>query len=88
MTNYAPKTYVTTAVSTKQATLSNGTAATNSKAVLSVNIIKNIVPGTGISLTSDENYITVTGIDAYDKSNIDGKHNHKYKYYSKTSYTK
>ena len=41
----------------KPAALSNGTTATNSKAILSGNIIKNIVPGTGISLTSDENNI-------------------------------
>ena len=73
MTEYALKTYVTTAVSTKQATLSNGTAATNSKAILSGSTIKNSVPGTGISLTSDANNITVTGVDAYDKPNIDSK---------------
>ncbi len=39
----------------KQATLNNGTTATNSNAILPGNIIKNIVPGTGISLTSDNN---------------------------------
>ena len=35
MTNYALKTDVTAAVSTKQATISNGTEVTNSKAILS-----------------------------------------------------
>ena len=40
MTDYALKTYVTTAVGTKQATLSNGTEVTNSKTNLFGNIIK------------------------------------------------
>ena len=73
MTDDALKTYVTTAVGTKQATLTTGTAVTNSQAILSGSIIKTIVPGTGISLSSDANGIIVTGTDAYDKSNIDGK---------------
>ena len=73
MTDYALKTYVTTAVGTKQATLTTGTAVTNSQAILSGSIIKTIVPGTGISLSSDANGIIVTGTDAYDKANIDGK---------------
>ena len=40
MTDYALKTYVATAVGTKQATLSNGTEVTNSKTILFGNIIK------------------------------------------------
>ena len=40
MTDYALKTYVTTAVGTKQATLSNGTEVTDSKTILFGNIIK------------------------------------------------
>ena len=40
MSDYALKTYVTTAVGTKQATLSNGTEVTNSKTILFGNIIK------------------------------------------------
>ena len=66
-------TTINTNITNKQATLSNGTTATNSKAILFGNIIKNIVPGTNISLTSDDNNITITGIDAYDKTNIDGR---------------
>ena len=74
MTNYALKTDVTAAVSTKQATLSNGTAITNSKAILSGSTIKNIVPGIGsISLTSDENNITITGINAYTVDQVNTK---------------
>ena len=70
MTDYALKTYVTTAVGTKQATLSNGTEVTNSKTILFGNIIKNILPGTNISLSSDDNKITINGIDAYTKSEV------------------
>ncbi len=40
MTAYALKTYVTTAVSTKQATLNNGATVENSKTLLFGNIIK------------------------------------------------
>jgi predicted ATP-grasp superfamily ATP-dependent carboligase len=50
LADYALKTYVTTAVGTRQATLSNGTEVTNSKTILFGNIIKNIVPGTNITL--------------------------------------
>ena len=64
---------INTNITNKHATLSNGTAVTNSQAILSGNNIKNIVPGTGISLASDENNITVTGVDAYDRANIDGQ---------------
>ena len=49
MTDYALKTDVTTAVSTKQATLSTGTASTGSQSILSGTTIKAIMPGTGIS---------------------------------------
>ena len=73
MADYALKTYVTTAVSTKQATLSTGLASTGSQSILSGTTIKTIVPGTGVSLSSDVNGIAVTGIDAYDKANIDSK---------------
>ena len=38
-----------------------------------ITIIKHIKPGTGISLSSNANNITVNGVDAYDKSNIDSK---------------
>ncbi len=68
MTNYAPKTDVTASLNTKQATLSAGTASTGSQSILSGSLIKNIVPGTGISLLSDVNGITVTDIDAYTKT--------------------
>ncbi len=64
----------------KQATLSNGTAVTHSQAILSGIKTKNIVPGTDISLTSDENNITVTGVDAYDSKYRWKAINHKYKY--------
>ena len=43
MADYALKTYVTSAVNTRQATLSNGTAVTNSQAILSVAKIKKIL---------------------------------------------
>ncbi len=66
-------TTINTNVTAKQATLSAGTAVTGSQAILSGTTIKHIVNGTGISLSSDVNGITVTGIDAYDKSNIDSK---------------
>ena len=49
MVNYAVKTEVTTALNTKQATLTAGTASTGSQAILSDNTIKNIVPGTGVT---------------------------------------
>jgi hypothetical protein len=65
MTNYALKTDVATAVSTKQATLSTGLASTGSQSILSGTTIKTIVPGTGISLSSTANGITVTGIDFF-----------------------
>ena len=34
--------------------------------------MKNIV-GTNLTLTADDNNLTITGVDAYDKANIDGK---------------
>ena len=61
MIDYALKTYVTDAVGVKQATLSAGTTVTNAQASLSGTKIKNIVPGTGISMTADANNITITG---------------------------
>ena len=61
-------TTINTNITNKQASLSNGTTATNSKAILSGNIIKNIVPGIGVSLTSDDNNITITGVDSYSKA--------------------
>ena len=60
-------------IDAKQATLNNGTAVTNSQAILSGTKIKNIVPSTGISMTSNIDNITITGIDSYDKPNIDAK---------------
>ena len=68
MTNYALNTDVTASLNTKQATLSTGTATTGSQSILSGSLIKTIVPGTGISLSSNVNGITVTGIDAYTKT--------------------
>jgi hypothetical protein len=68
MKDYALKTDVTSSLNTKQATLSTGTASTGSQAILSGTTIKTIVPGTGVSLSSDVNGITVTGIDAHNKT--------------------
>ena len=73
MVDYALKTYVTSAVNTRQATLGNGTAITNSQAILATDKIKNIVPGTGISMVSNDNNITITGVDAYNKDEITTK---------------
>ena len=73
MVDYAHKTYVTSAVNTRQATLGNGTAITNSQAILATDKIKNIVPGTGISMVSNDNNITITGVDAYNKDEITTK---------------
>ena len=73
MADYALKTDVTSAVNTRQATLGNGTAITNSQAILATDKIKNIVPGTGISMVSNDNNITITGVDAYNKDEITTK---------------
>ena len=64
---------VTTSLNTKQATLSAGTASTGSQSILSGSTIKKIVPGPGISLSSDVNSVTVTGRDSYTKSEVDTK---------------
>ena len=66
-------TNINSKIDAKQATLNNGTAVTNSQAILSGTKIKNIVPSTGISMTSNIDNITITGIDSYDKLNIDAK---------------
>ena len=57
-------------ITNKQATLSAGTIATNSQAVLSGSIIKNIIPGTGTSIVSDANNITINSTDTYTKTEI------------------
>ena len=61
-------------VANKQATLSNGTLITGSQSLLNTatSKIKNIV-GKNLTLTADDNNITIEGVDAYDKLNIDGK---------------
>ena len=73
MVNYAVKTEVTTALNTKHATLTAGTASTGSQAILSASIIKNIALGTGVTLSSDANKIVITGIDAYTKTEVNQK---------------
>ena len=70
MAAYAVKTEVTTALNTKQDTLTAGTASTGSQAILSGSTIKNIIPGTGMSLLSDVNGIVITGRDAYTKEEV------------------
>ena len=70
MVNYAVKSEVTASLSTKQPTLTAGTASTGSQAILSASIIKNIAPGTGVTLSSDANKIVITGIDAYTKTEV------------------
>ena len=64
----------TTTVNTKQDKLILGTSITGSQSLFNTTTskIKNIV-GANLTLTSDDNNLTITGIDAYDKTNIDGK---------------
>ncbi len=64
---------VTTSLNTKQATLTAGAATTGSQSILSGSTIKNIVPGTDRSLSSDVNGVTVTGRDSYTKDQVHAK---------------
>jgi hypothetical protein len=66
--------FVTNGLNNKQNTLSNGTSLTGSKSLLNTTSakIKNIV-GTNLTLTADDNNLTIEAVDAYDKPNIDGK---------------
>ncbi len=73
MAAYAVKTEVTASLNTKQATLTAGTSPTGSQAILSGSTIKNIIPGTGMSLSSDANGIVITCRDAYTKTETDDK---------------
>ena len=68
-------TTINTNINAKQATLVAGGAAVSGlqQAILSGSTIKNILAGTGISLASGSNNITITGIDAYTKSAVDTK---------------
>ena len=70
--------FVTDGLDNKQNTLSNGTSLTGSKSLLNTTSakIKNIV-GTNLTLTADDNNLTITAIDAYDKPNIDTKFDNK-----------
>ena len=64
----------TTTVNTKQDKLVLGTSITGSQSLFNTTTskLKNIV-GANLTLTSDVDNLTITGIDAYDKTNIDGK---------------
>ena len=68
-------TTINTNINAKQATLVAGLPAVSGlqQSILSGATIKNIIAGTGISLASGVNNITITGIDAYTKSAVDTK---------------
>ena len=71
-------TELSNAISAKQKTLSNGALITGSQSLLNTTTskLKNIV-GKNLSLTADDENLTITAVDAYDKLNIDGKFNNK-----------
>ncbi len=66
-------TTINTNITAKQPTLSTGTLATGSQALLSGATIKSLLSGTGISLVSGPSNITITGIDVYTKSEVNNK---------------
>ncbi len=61
-------------IDNKQNTLSNGTLITGSKSLLNTTTskLKNIV-GSNLSLTEDDNNLTITAVDAYNKHEITTK---------------
>ena len=73
--NAYTKTETDVELNKKQVTLVVGASAVSGlqQPILSTNIIKNILAGTGITLSSGTNNITITGIDAYSKSAVDTK---------------
>ena len=73
--NAYTKTETDVELNKKQVTLVVGASAVSGlqQPILSTNIIKNILAGTGITLSSGANNITITGIDAYSKSAVDTK---------------
>jgi hypothetical protein len=55
----------------------SGTSSLDSQAIISGSVIKNLKPGTAITLTSDDNSIIISGRDAYTKTETDANYYYK-----------
>ena len=55
----------------------SGTSSLDSQAIISGSVIKNLKPGTAITLTSDDNSIIISGRDAFTKTESDTNYYYK-----------